>query len=101
MNVFVWTEIKVCVYYRLRLQSSSCGRSLRLYCSISVCSRLFTAGWYVLAKGKILSLVLFFCVKADGPAAKLNPERDLSMTVLAACPQVLFEFHKALLKCCF
>ena len=28
MIVFVWTEIKICVYYRLRLQSSSCGRSL-------------------------------------------------------------------------
>ena len=23
------TEIKICVYYRLRLQSSSCGRSLK------------------------------------------------------------------------
>ena len=30
MIVFVWTEIKICVYYRLRLQSSSCGRSLKL-----------------------------------------------------------------------
>ena len=30
MIVFVWTEIKICVYYRLRLQSSSCGRSLCL-----------------------------------------------------------------------
>ena len=28
MIVFVWTEIKIYVYYRLRLQSSSCGRSL-------------------------------------------------------------------------
>ena len=28
MIVFVWTEIKICVYYRLRLQSSSCGRGL-------------------------------------------------------------------------
>ena len=26
MILFVWTEIKICVYYRLRLQS--CGRSL-------------------------------------------------------------------------
>ena len=28
MIVFVWTEIKICVYYRLRLQSSSCGWDL-------------------------------------------------------------------------
>ena len=33
MIVFVWTEIKICVYYRLRLQSSSCGRSLHCYSS--------------------------------------------------------------------
>ena len=25
-------EIKICVYYRLRLQSSSCGRSLKCEC---------------------------------------------------------------------
>ena len=31
---------------------------------------------------------LFFCVKADGLAAKLTPERDLSMTVLG-WPRVL------------
>ena len=43
---------------------------------------LFTAGWYVVTKGKILSLAFFFCVKADDLAAKLTPERDLSMTVL-------------------
>ena len=30
MIVFVWTEIKICIYYRLRLQSSSCGRSLNV-----------------------------------------------------------------------
>ena len=45
----------------------------RLHCSISVCLRLFTAGWYVVTKGKILSLAFFFCVKADGLAAKLTP----------------------------
>ena len=52
------------------------------HCSISVCLKLFTAGWYVVTKGKILSLAFFFCVKADGLSAKLTPERDLSMTVL-------------------
>ena len=69
--------------------------------SVSVLGCSLHAWWCVIQKGKILSLAFFFCVKADGLAAKLTPERDLSMTVLAACPQVLFEFHKALLKCCF
>ena len=55
---------------------------IRLHCSISVCLRLFTAGCYVATKGKILSLAFFFCVNADGLAAKLTLERDLSMTVL-------------------
>ena len=45
---------------------------IRLHCSISVCLRLFTAGWYVVTKGKILSLAFFFCAKADGLAAKLT-----------------------------
>ena len=40
-----------------------------------------TAGWYAVTKGKILSLAFFFCVRADGLEAKLNPERDLSMIV--------------------
>ena len=30
MIVFVWTERKICVYYRLHLQSSSRGRGLKL-----------------------------------------------------------------------
>ena len=68
---------------------------------ISVYLRLSTAEWYVVPKGEILSLAFFFCVKADGLAAKLTPERDLLCFRIAACPQVLFEFHKALLKCCF
>ena len=55
---------------------------MRLHCSSSVCLRLLTAGWYVVTKGKILSLAFFFCVKAYGLVAKLTPERDLSMTVL-------------------
>ena len=55
---------------------------IRLHCSINVCLRLVTAGWYVVTKGKILSLEFSFCVKADGLAAKLTPEKDLSMTVL-------------------
>ena len=36
----MWTEIKICVYYRLRLQSSSCGRSLNV---IKRCEFLFLA----------------------------------------------------------
>ena len=46
---------------------------IRLHCSFSVCLRFFTAGWYVVTKGKILSLAFFFCVKADGLSAKLFP----------------------------
>ena len=48
---------------------------------MSVFNRLLTAVWYVVTEGKILSLAFFFCVKADGLAAKLIPERDLSMIV--------------------
>ena len=42
MIVFVWTEIKICVYQRLRLQSSSCGRGLCLclFVCLSVCLSL-------------------------------------------------------------
>ena len=36
----MWMEIKICVYYRLRLQSSSCGRSLNV---IKRCEFLFLA----------------------------------------------------------
>ena len=55
---------------------------IRRHSSISVYLRLSTAEWYVVTKGEILSLAFFFCVKADGLAAKLTPEKDLSMTVL-------------------
>ena len=55
---------------------------IRLHCSISVCFRLFTAGGYLVTKGKTLSLAFFFCVNGDGLSAKLTPERDLSLTVL-------------------
>ena len=55
---------------------------MRLLCFISVCFRLLTAGWYLVTKGKILSLAFFVCFKADCLAAKLTPERDLSMIVL-------------------
>ena len=59
-------------YYR-RFQINSFQQ--RLYCYIGVCLRLFTAGWFVVTTGKILSLA--FCVKINGLA-----ERDLCMTVL-------------------
>ena len=36
MIVFVWTEIKICVYYRLRLQSSSRGRMKDLLLCVQV-----------------------------------------------------------------
>ena len=59
--------------------------------SINVCFRLLTTGWYIVAKGKILSL-------AFSLEAKITPERDRSMTL---CSQALFEFLKAHAKCCF
>ena len=40
MIVFVWTEIKICVYHRLRLQSSSGGRSLS-GCKIALRMRIY------------------------------------------------------------
>ena len=40
MIVFLWTEVKICVYCRLRLQSSSCGRSLKQTFPKSVHRRL-------------------------------------------------------------
>ena len=57
----------------------------RVHCSVKVCFRLLTTGWYVAAKGKILSLAL-------GLEAKITPEIDPSMS---------FEFHKDLAKSCF
>ena len=76
-------EIYIFVRYYRRFQINGFHqRRIRHHCSISVCLRLFTAGWYVVTKGKLLSLAFFFRVKADGLAAKLTPERDLSKTVL-------------------
>ena len=63
---------------------------IRVHCSINVCFRLLTTGWYIVAKGKMLSL-------AFSLEAKITSERDRSTTV---CSQALFEFHKALAKCC-
>ena len=42
---------------------------------------LLTAARYVVTKGTIPSLAVFFCVRADGLEAKLTTERDLSITV--------------------
>ena len=55
---------------------------IRVHSFISVSLRFPTVGCYVITKGKIFSLAFFFCVKVDGLAAKLTPERDLSMTFL-------------------
>ena len=65
---------------------------IRVHCSINVCFTLLTTGWYVVTKGKILSL-------AFGLEAKITPERDPFM--IASCSQALFEFHRTLAKCCF
>ena len=71
--------------------------------SIRVCLRLSTAEGYVVTNGKILSLEFFFCVKAAGLAAKLTPEKDLS--IVLGWPRVLkccLNFTRLnFLKCCF
>ena len=52
---------------------------MKLQCSISICFKFLTAGWYVVTKGSILSLPFFFSVSADCLEAKFIPDRDLSM----------------------
>ena len=54
---------------------------MRLHCSINIGFRLLTTGWYVVLKGKILSLAFFFCARADGLEAKLTSEKNLPMIV--------------------
>lgn len=53
---------------------------MSLHCFINICVRLLTAGWYVVKRQNPL-VNLFFCVKADGPEAKLTSESDLSIIV--------------------
>ena len=62
MIVFVWTEIKICVYQRLRLQSSSCGRGLCLclFVCLSVCLSLSLS--LCLCLSVCLCLSLFVCL---------------------------------------
>ena len=67
-----------------------------LHCSINTCFRLLTAGWYIAANGKILSLAFFFCARADGLEAKLKGS-SYDFFWIAASSQALFEFHKALI----
>ena len=48
--------------------------------SITICLSLFTAGWYVVTKGNILSAVLCFCdLRADCLESKLTSDRELSI----------------------
>mgnify|MGYP000034808790 CR=1 FL=1 len=70
MIIFVWTELKICVYYRLRLQSSSCGRSLRFRCVCDLIwisrTRTLDFRWILAWKRKENSRKLF-CFEG-GPA---------------------------------
>ena len=54
--------------------------SMNLQFSITICLSLFTAGWYVVTKGKILSAVLCFCdLRADCLESKVTSDRELSI----------------------
>ena len=54
---------------------------IRPQCSINICFRILTAGWYVVTKDNERSWSFGFrvCVRADCLEAKLTPDRDLSM----------------------
>ena len=47
---------------------------MKLQFSITICLSFFTAGWYVVTKGNILSAVLCFC--------GLRADFDIAATVL-------------------
>ena len=70
---------------------------IRLHCSINILLRFLTAGWYIVTKGRILSLTFFFCVSADCPEAKL--QLSIIFFLKATRSQALFELLKALFKC--
>ena len=56
---------------------------MNLQFSITICLSLFTAGWYVVTKGNILSAVLCFCdLRADCLESKVTSDRELSIRYL-------------------
>ena len=56
---------------------------MKLQCSITICLSFFTAGWYVVTKGNILSAVLCFCgLRADCLESKVTSDRELSIYFL-------------------
>ena len=53
---------------------------MKLQFSITICLSFFTAGWYVVTKGNILSAVLCFCgLRADCLESKVTSHRELSI----------------------
>ena len=53
---------------------------MNLQFSITICLSFFTAGWYVVTKGNILSSVLCFCgLRADCLESKVTSDRELSI----------------------
>ena len=53
---------------------------MNLQFSITICFSLFTAGWYVVTKGNVLSAVLCFCdLRADCLKSKVTSDRELSI----------------------
>ena len=57
--------------------------SMNLQFSITICLSFFTAGWYVVTKGNILSAVSSFCgLRADCLESKVTSDRELSILPL-------------------
>ena len=66
---------------------------IRHHCSINICFKFLTAGWYVVTKGNKRSWPFGFCVclRVDFQEAKLTPDRHLSM--------MFFGYPLALRRC--
>ena len=57
---------------------------IRLQCSINICVKFLTAGWYIVTEGNKSSWPSSFCVfvKADCVEEKLTPDKDLLLCFL-------------------
>ena len=78
---------------------------IRLHCSISICFKFLTAGWYVVTKGNKRSWPFGFCVclYADCQEAKLTSRQTPFYDVfwVPSCFEALFEFQTTHFKCFF
>ena len=64
----------------------------RLQCSINICFRILTAGWYIVTKRNKRSWPFGFsvCVRADCLEAKLTPDGDHDVFRVPPCFEALF-----------